>query len=187
MAKQMDPSDLAGIVIFFSKRKPSESPVFISYCGKKEWKSNYRPDFSLLRNGEEFANYMMNIQNQASPDNINKNFEIYPKDLKVDIYTIAKMKPSLALIDIDEKEADPQNLGLLAMLCATSKNGFSVPKEIMERFDVDFRCMSLLVGMEEYKTQFYPHSTSKKLREVQEKMREFMDIPAEMLDDYIEE
>lgn len=187
MAKQMDPNDLAGIVIFFSKRKPSESPVFISYCGEKEWKSNYRPNFSLLRNGEEFAKYMMNIQNQASPDNINKNFEIYPKDLEVDIYAITKMQPSLALIDIDEKEADPQNLGLLAMLCATSKNGFSVPKEIMERFDVDFRCMSLLVGMEEYKTQFYPHSTSKKLREVQEKMREFMDIPAEMLDDYIEE
>ena len=116
--------------------------------------------------GRQFANYMMNIQNQASPDNINKNFEIYPKDLEVDMYAIAKMQPSLALIDIGEKEADPQNLGLLAMLCATSKNGFSVPKEIMERFDVDFRCMSLMVGMEEYKTQFYPHSTSKKLREV---------------------
>lgn len=187
MAKQMDPNDLAGIVIFFSKKKPSESPVFISYCGKKEWKSNYRPDFSLLRNGEAFANYMMNIQNQASPDNINKNFEIYPKDLKVDMYIIAKMQPSLALIDIGEKEADPQNLGLLAMLCVTSKNGFSVPKEIMERFDMDFRCMSLMIGMEEYKTQFYPHSTSKKLREVQEKMQEFMGIPDDALYEDIEE
>ena len=187
MAKQMDPNDLAGIVIFFSKRKPSESPVFISYCGKKEWKSNYRPDFSLLKNGEAFANYMMNIQNQANPDNINKNFEIYPKDRKVDVYTIAKMQPSLALIDIGEKEADPQNLGLLAMLCATSKNGFSVPKEIMERFDMDFRCMSLLMGMEEYKTQFYPHSTSKKLREVEEKMQEFMGIPDDELYEDIEE
>lgn len=187
MAKQMDPNDLAGIVIFFSKKKPSESPVFISYCGKKEWESNYRPDFSLLRNGDAFFKYMTNVQNQASPDNINKNFEIYPKDLEVDIYTITKMQPSLALIDIDEKKADPQNLGLLAMLCATSKNGFSVPKEIMERFDIDFRCMSLMLGMEEYKTQFYPHSTSKKLREVQEKMQEFMGISDDMLYEDIEE
>lgn len=186
MAKQMDPNDLAGIAIFFSKKKPSESPVFISYCGEKEWRSNYRPDFSLPGGGEAFAKYMMSMQSLAGPDNIDKNFEIYPKDFKVDYYTIGKMQPSLALIDIDQNEVDPQNLGLLAMLGATSTNGFSVPKELFEHFDVEFRCMCLMMEMEEYKHQFYPHSTSKKLREVREKMRELMNIPAEMLEEFEE-
>lgn len=186
MAKQMDPNDLAGIVIFFSKKKPSESPVFISYCNEKEWRSTYRPKFSPFGNGNAFAAYMMGMQSQADPDNINKNFEIYPKDLKVNMYTLAKMQPSLALIDIDEKEVDPQNLGLLAMLGATSTKGFNVPKELFERFDVDFRYMSLMMGMAEYQQQFYPHSTSKKLHEVSEKMCELMNIPTEMLDDFEE-
>lgn len=180
MAKQMNPNDLAGIAIIFSKRQPSESPVFISYCGSKEWRSTYKPSGSLFGGG--FASYMMNLQSQANPDNINKNFDIYPKDIKVDRNVIATMRPSIALIDFNDENMDPQNIGLLVMLCVTSTTGFSIPKELKEKignFHIGYRESCLMMEMEEYKHHFYPHSTSKELREVREKMREFMGMPVE--------
>lgn len=180
MAKQMNPNDLAGIALIFSKRQPSESPIFISYCGSKEWRSTYKPSGSLF--GDGFASYMKSLQSQANPDNVNKNFEIHPKDLKVNMGVIAKMRPSIALIDFNDDNMDPQNIGLLVMLCVTSTTGFSIPKELKEKienFSIGYREACLMMEMEEYKHQFYPHSTSKKLREVREKMREFMSMPAE--------
>lgn len=181
MAKQMNPKDLAGIAIIFSKIQPSESPVFISYCGSKEWRSTYKPSGSLFGGG--FASYMMNLQSQANPDNVNKNFDIYPKDLKVDMSVIAKMRPtSIALIDLNDENNDPRNIGLLVMLCVTSTTGFSIPKELKEKIEslhVEYRESCLIMEMQEYKHHFYPFSTSKELREVREKMREFMGMSAE--------
>ena len=178
MARQMDPKDLAGIAIIYSKVMPSESPVFISYCGSKEWTSTYRPSPSIL-SGDGFAKYMKNLQSQANIANINKNFAIYPKGLKLNMMTIAMMQPGIALLDCDDNVNVAQNIGLLAILCATSKNGCNVPKEVIDRFSVSLRGLALMMGMDEYKHRFYPRTSEQKLHEVCEKMRVFLNLPDE--------
>lgn len=178
MARQMDPKDLAGIAIIYSKVTPSESPVFISYCGSKEWTSTYRPSPSILF-GDGFAKYMKNMQSQANIANINKNFAIYPKGLKLNMMTIAMMQPGIALLDCDDNVYVAQNIGLLAILCATSKNGCNVPKEVIDRFSVSLRSLALMMGMDEYKQRFYPRTSEQKLHEVHEKMRVFLNLPDE--------
>lgn len=177
MARQMDPKDLAGIAIIYSKVTPSESPVFISYCGSREWTSTYRPSPSILF-GDGFIKYMKNLESQANIANINKNFAIYPKSLKLNMMTIAMMQPGIALLDCDDN-ADPQNIGLLAILCTTSKNGCNVPKEVIDRFSVSLRGLALMMGMDEYKQRFYPRTSEQKLHEVREKMRVFLNLPDE--------
>lgn len=187
MARQMDPKDLAGIAIIYSKVTPSESPVFISYCGSKEWTSTYRPSPSILF-GDGFAKYMKNLQSQANIANINKNFAIYPKGLKLNMMTIAMMQPGIALLDCGNNVnvaqnigllAISQNIGLLAILCATSKNGCNVPKEVIDRFSVSVRGLALMMGIDEYKQRFYPRASEQKLHEVREKMRVFLNLPDE--------
>ena len=178
MARQMDPKDLAGIAIIYSKVTPSESPVFISYCGSREWTSTYRPSPSILF-GDGFAKYMKNLQSQTNIANINKNFAIYPKGLKLNMMTIAMMQPGIALLDCDDNVYVAQNIGLLAILCATSKNGCNVPKEVIDRFSVSLRSLALMMGMDEYKQRFYPRTSEQKLREVREKMRVFLNLPDE--------
>ena len=178
MARQMDLKDLAGIAIIYSKVTPSESPVFISYCGSKEWTSTYRPSPSILF-GDGFAKYMKNLQSQANIANINKNFAIYPKGLKLNMMAIAMMQPGIALLDCGNNVNVAQNIGLLAILCATSKNGCNVPKEVIDRFSVSLRGLALMMGMDEYKHRFYPRTSEQKLHEVREKMRVFLNLPDE--------
>ena len=92
------------------------------------------------------------------------------------------MQSHLVAIGLDEEEElDPHAIGLLVMLSVTSTNGFSIPKELLKRFDVEFLKTCLMMGIEDYKNHYYRHSTKRKIREVREKMREFMGIPAEMM------
>lgn len=183
MAKQMDPKDVAGIAFIYSKIKPSESPVFISYYRKEEWNSIFKLDGSLFGDGGAFANYMKRVQAQSAPSNVNKNFAIYPKGLKVTPKTLLKMQAGLAMIDCDWDNSDPQNIGLLAMLCVTTSNGFTVPKELIERMPEGIRYLGLMMGVDEYRQRFYPRSSEQKLHDLREKMRVFLNLPKEEADE----
>lgn len=194
MAKQMNPNDLAGMALIHSKVDISKDPIFISYYGKEEWDAIFKFDVSMLEEyfeklenpthvgGNSFKDYLIRVQAHTTPDYINKDFDVYPKGLYVDLAVCDKMQSHLVTIGLDEEEElDPHAIGLLVMLSVTSTNGFSIPKELLKRFDVEFLKTCLTMGIEDYKHRYYRHSTKRKIREVREKMREFMGIPAEMM------
>lgn len=194
MARQPNMNDLAGIALIHSKVSISEDPIFISYYEKKEWDATFKFDISTFENylesgnsirdgGNAFSDYVNRIQFYSTPYYINKDFDVYPKGLYVDLAVCAKMQSHLVVIDLDgpEDELDPHGIGLLVMLSVTSTNGFSIPKELINRFSKEFLKTCLMVAMDDCKNRYYRHSTKRKLREIRDKMREFMGIPAEMM------
>lgn len=194
MARQPNMNDLAGIALIHSKVSISEDPIFISYYGKEEWNATFKFDPSLLEDYVEkledsshgsniFSDYVNRIQFYSTPFYINKDFDVYPKGLYVDLAVCAKMQSHLVVIDLDgpEDELDPHGIGLLVMLSVTSTNGFSIPKELLNRFSKEFLKTCLMVAMADCKNRYYRHSTKRKLREIRNKMREFMGISAEMM------